>query len=216
MDQFGALAARIEEHGARQDRLIVAIAGPPGSGKSTLADRLCKDLNSRSAAAPATIVPMDGFHLDNALLERRGLLARKGAPETFDCAGYRHVLERIRQNDDVVAIPVFDRDMDVARAGAAIVRAEHKVILTEGNYLLLKRPPWAGLHGLFDLTIFLNVDMAILENRLVKRWLDYGLDEQAARQRAVSNDVPNARLVIDHSCAADLNLSPDDGGFQID
>ena len=215
MDQLGALAARIQEQTARQDRSIVAIAGPPGSGKSTLVDRLCKELNSRSATKLATIVPMDGFHFDNAVLERRGLLARKGAPETFDCLGYRHALERIRHNIDDVAIPVFDRDMDVAKAGAAIVRAKHKVILTEGNYLLLKRAPWSELQGLFDLTIFLDVDMAILEKRLLKRWLDYGLDEQAARQRAMTNDVPNARLVIEQSGDADLTLTADDSGFQI-
>ncbi len=214
MDRLGALAARIEEKAAPNDRTIVAIAGPPGSGKSTLAEKLCKDLNSRTAAEHATIVPMDGFHLDNALLERRGLLARKGAPETFDCPGYRHVLERIRQNSDDVAIPVFDREMDVAKAGAAIVTTGHKVVLTEGNYLLLKCAPWIELQGLFDLTIFLDVDMAILEKRLVKRWLDYGLDEQAARQRAGSNDLPNARLVIEHSGDADLTLTADDGGFQ--
>ncbi len=215
MDWLGELACRIQEQAALKNRSIVAIAGPPGSGKSTLADMLLKELNRRAAAEHATIVSMDGFHLDNAVLERRGLLARKGAPETFDCLGYRHVLERIRQNSDDVAIPVFDRDMDVAKAGAAIVRAEHKIILTEGNYLLLTFTPWAELEGLFDLRIFLDVDMAILEKRLVKRWLDHGLDEPAARQRAMSNDVPNARLVIEQSRHADLTLSPDDSGFQI-
>ena len=98
--------------------------------------------------------------------------------------------------------------MDLARAGAAIVRAQHKVILTEGNYLLLKGAPWGELQGLFDLRIFLDVDMATLEKRLVKRWLDHGLDEQAARQRANSNDLPNAKLVIERSRDADLTLSP--------
>ena len=74
--------------------------------------------------------------------------------------------------------------MDVARAGAAIIGSEHAIILTEGNYLLLQCPPWSGLQGLFDLTVFLNVDMTTLEKRLVTRWLDYGLDEPAARRRA--------------------------------
>ena len=216
MDWLGALASRIQEQVARQDRSIVAIAGPPGSGKSTLVDRLCKALNRQAAAEHAIIVPMDGFHFDNAVLERRGLLARKGAPETFDCSGYRHALERIRQNSGDVAIPVFDREKDIAIAGAAIVGGQHKVILTEGNYLLLETSPWLELQGLFDLSIFLDVDMTVLEKRLVRRWLDYGLDEQASRQRAMTNDVPNARLVIEHSCAADLTLTADDSGFQID
>ncbi len=215
MDWLGALGSRIEEHAARRDRSIVAIAGPPGSGKSTLADRLCNDFNATFATERATIVPMDGFHFDNIVLERRGLLARKGAPETFDCTGYRHTLERIRANSGDVAIPVFDRDMDVARAGAAIIGNEHAIILTEGNYLLLERPPWSGLHGLFDLTVFLNVDMTTLEKRLVTRWLDYGLDEPAAHRRATSNDLPNARLVVEHSRAADLTLTANDSGYQL-
>lgn len=186
---------------------MIGIAGPPGAGKSTLADALCARLNSRLPGEPALVVPMDGYHFDNDILIARDLLPRKGAPQTFDVAGFHHLLTRLLSGEENVAIPVFDRERDLARAGARLVTSAKRILLIEGNYLLLKHGDWAGLKPLFDLTLFLPVPMPVLETRLIQRWLDHGLDPKAAETRARSNDLPNAALVAAESQAADFNLS---------
>ena len=184
-------------------RLMVAIAGPPGAGKSTLSDDLRTALN-RGGEGPAVVVPMDGFHFDNVILDQRGLRSRKGSPLTFDCTGFAALLERLRGASEDVVIPVFDRSLDLARAGASIVRADHRIVLVEGNYLLLDQEPWSRLASFFDMTIYLDVPLAELERRLMQRWLDHGHDDQAARKRAFSNDIPNAELVVSSSRKADF------------
>lgn len=189
-----ALAADLLARAAGPGRFVLAIAGPPGAGKSTLAAALVAALE-RASPGIAALVPMDGFHLDNAVLEARGLMARKGAPETFDFDGYRAALGRIRAGEEV-AVPVFERRLDLARAGAAVVGPGHRIVVTEGNYLLLDRPPWSGLAGYFDRTLFVTVPEAELRARLVRRWLDHGLSPEAAVARAEANDLPNARLVL--------------------
>lgn len=178
-------------------RFMVAVAGPPGAGKSTSAAAL-------AAKVPgARVVPMDGFHYDNAILDARGLRAVKGSPPTFDAAGFRALLHRLRVEGDV-AIPTFDRSEDLARAGAEIVSADERILIVEGNYLLLDDPAWADLP--FDMTLFLSVPEEELHRRLLARWIDLGLGEEVARQKAEGNDLPNARLVNRASRPADLTL----------
>ena len=156
---------------------MVAIAGPPGSGKSTLAEQLKAEL--LQMGHQPVVVPMDGFHLDNAILEQRGRLHRKGAPETFDATGFVHLIERLSAaggKDDVV-IPVFDRDRDIAIAGADVVTKQADIILCEGNYLLIDQSPWVQLHEMWDQSILLNPGMDVIEQRLVQRWLDHGVSQ---------------------------------------
>jgi pantothenate kinase len=202
MSEIAHLAATLFRKGAGRGRLIVAIAGAPGSGKSTFAEALLPLLPAGSAA----IVPMDGFHFDNAILEKRGMAARKGAPETFDFDGFRHMLERLRRADGDVAVPLFDRKADLARAGAALVSAETKFVLVEGNYLLLDESPWYGLSPLFDVTVWLEVPAAELERRLTQRWLDHGLTLDHARNRTFGNDLPNAERIRARRRAADVTI----------
>jgi pantothenate kinase len=199
-----ALAAEIMRRGNGVQRLVVAIAGAPGSGKSTIAETLRQDIAARGETV--AVVPMDGFHFDNRVLEARGLLPRKGAPETFDVAGFHHLLGRIVAREPDVAIPVFDRSIEIARAGAAIVTAETRIILAEGNYLLLDEQPWTGLAPLFDLTVWLDVPLEELERRLIRRWLKHGFAGGAARQKALFNDIPNAERVAAGSRPADFVL----------
>jgi pantothenate kinase len=197
------LAAELLKRAGSAPRFIAGIAGPPGSGKSTLAENLLCELNTARPGC-AALVPMDGFHFDNAVIEPLGLLPRKGAPQTFDAEGFVAALARIRAGTGDVAVPVFDRTMDLARAGAALVKRTNPIVIVEGNYLLLDAPVWRDCAGLMDLTVFLRVPEDVLEARLVQRWLDHGLAPGAARQRALSNDIPNARLVAEGSLPADI------------
>ena len=146
-------------------RLMVAIAGPPGAGKSTFAEALVRELTASGESA--VVVPMDGFHFDDVILQARGQRSRKGAAFTFDSAGLEVLLQRIRQRGEDVAIPIFDRALELSRAGAAIVSAETRFVLVEGNYLLLRDEPWCRLHGLFDFRVFLDVPISELQRRLL-------------------------------------------------
>lgn len=201
--QVAALARDILARAAGRRRYLFAVAGAPGAGKSTLAEALVAALEA-IAPGRAALLPMDGFHFDNAVLAARGLLARKGAPETFDAAGLAATLDRIAAAGEPVAVPVFDRDLDLARAGARIIAPEQTIVVVEGNYLLLDDPPWSGLAGHFDRALFLDVDEAELTRRLVERWLGLGQAPEAARARAEGNDLPNARLVLARSRSADV------------
>lgn len=185
-------------------RYITAIAGAPGSGKSTLADRLATSLN-QSAPGTAEVFPMDGYHYDDHLLDERGWRARKGAPHTFDVAGFFHTLKRLRGNTEpAVAVPVFDRAIEIARAGARLINSSVRHVIVEGNYLLLDQDPWNSLPQLFDLTVFLDVPEPVLEARLTERWKALAPDD--FRTKMEGNDLPNARLVARHSRTADITL----------
>ncbi len=187
--------------------MVVALVGAPGSGKSTLSEALRAALVDQFGVS-AEVVPMDGFHYDNAILDARGWRARKGAPHTFDVAGLASMLERLRRQPlSDVAVPVFDRERDLSAASARIVGKEASLLLVEGNYLLLDQAPWRQLNGLFDLSVMIDCPRALLEQRLMARWLDLGLPEDKARQKVDGNDLPNADLVLSTSAAADLVFS---------
>lgn len=190
-------------------RHIVAVAGPPGSGKSTLSEQLCESLNARLTGDPVVVLPMDGYHLDNALLIEMDALERKGAPHTFDVDGFRLLLQRVSDSTDEIVIPVFDRTLDLARAGGRCIKKQHKLILVEGNYLLLDQPKWRDLRPLFDYSIYLDVTESVLRERLTQRWLDHGMPLPDATRRAEQNDIPNAQLVASNRLQADLILRQD-------
>ena len=198
---FDGLQAMLAKPGAA--RRLVAIAGAPGSGKSTVTDALVSHLNA-SRPGVAAVLPMDGYHYDDRVLDERGLRARKGAPDTFDVAGFRHVLGRLRADDEgEVAVPVFDRDLEISRAAARILPRAVRVVLVEGNYLLLDSKPWRDLHPFFDATVMVDVPVEILRQRLTARWEVYGLPAEEIRRRVEENDLPNGFLVTGQSVAAD-------------
>ena len=190
--------------GDSQQRRLIAIAAPPAAGKSTLAKVLVEALN-QSQADSAKVIPMDGFHLDNRVFLKRGLLTRKGAPETFDARGFMHLIKRLKVESEVV-FPLFDRERDIAIAGADVVQEQHKILVVEGNYLLLNREPWNQLSDLWDLSIWIEVEEAVLEQRLIERWLGYGFSEEEAKAKTLVNDLPNAKLIIKESKTAHYHI----------
>lgn len=200
MSEIAHIAATIFRKAGKSQRFVVAIAGPPGSGKSTLAEQLATLLPENSAV----VVPMDGFHYDNGVLERLGLRHRKGSPETFDLGGFAALLRRIRRGEPDIAIPVFDRNVELSRAGAALIGGDVKFILAEGNYLLLDEAPWSDLAPLFDFTIFLDVSREELQERLLQRWRDHGRSEDNGRDWVETNDMPNVDRVLARRRSADL------------
>lgn len=201
--QLQALVTEIEKRAQFGARFVVAIAGPPGAGKSTLAERLCEILNLRGRSA--AVLPMDGFHLDNGILEERGLLPRKGAPETFDVRGLGDILRAVRTGGEVL-VPVFDRSRELAIAAARCISPADRIILAEGNYLLLQDAQWADLAPLFDLTVMVAPSLEELERRLVDRWRGYGLAPEQIAAKVDGNDLPNGRLIIERSRQADMNF----------
>lgn len=204
MADAGRLAGELVARGETASRVLVAIAGAPGSGKSTIAASLCEELKRRDETA--VVVPMDGFHFDDAILNARGHRSRKGAPHTFDVAGLAVVLKRLKSCEPDVAIPLFDRALELSRAAAAVVGPHEKFILVEGNYLLLKSPPWNGLRPLFDITVMLDVPEAELQRRLAGRILRHGHSDSFAAHWIETNDMPNARTILGNSIKADIFL----------
>ena len=175
-----------------QHRHLVALAGPPAAGKSTLARDLVAALTARGQGA--ILVPMDGFHLDNAVLDWRGLRARKGAAETFDAAGFVHAMRRLTQEGEVI-LPDFDRAADLSVAGRIVVGPEHGIAVVEGNYLCCAQAPWHELMPLWSLAAFIDAPDEVLRDRLVRRWLDHGLSPDEAAARAGDNDMRNVAFI---------------------
>jgi pantothenate kinase len=200
MSEIATIAAAIFKRAGKAHRCLVAIAGPPGAGKSTLSTGL-RDVFPEGTAE---VVPMDGFHYDDLILNQRGLRSRKGAPETFDFAGFEVLLKRIKSGEPDIAIPVFDRSIELSRAAASVISADVKFILVEGNYLLLDEEPWSRLGSLFDFSIFVDVPRAELERRLLLRWRESGKSDEDARAWVASNDMPNVERVIARRRASDL------------
>jgi pantothenate kinase len=184
--------SRINALMAGGQRRLLGLVGAPGSGKSTLAQALLRALPGR-----AQIVPMDGFHLANIELRRLGRADRKGAPDTFDSAGYVALLRRLREQreDEIVYAPEFRREIEEPIAGAIPVLPETRLVITEGNYLLLDDGPWAGAASLLDEVWYVDVDDASRLERLVRRHEQFGRTRAAALAWVQQTDEPNARRI---------------------
>lgn len=193
--------ADLAEARAQGRRTITAIAGAPGSGKSTIAEALVATLNAREPGS-AAVFPMDGYHFDDAVLNARGHRPRKGAPFTFDVAGFGHMLARLRANTETeIAVPVFDRALEISRNAARIIPQSVKHLIVEGNYLLLNQSPWSDLRPLYDTAVFLDVPEDVLRARLLDRWK--ALSGEELRIKMDENDLPNALLVARESSGWD-------------
>lgn len=187
-------------------RRLLGIAGAPGAGKSTLTALLAEQL----PAGSCVVVPMDGFHLADIALARLGRAERKGAPDTFDAAGYVALLQRLRTampHDPPVWAPMFERELEQPLAGAIEVGAEVPLVLTEGNYLLLDQGPFAQVGAMLDARWFVEVPERMRHERLIARHERFGKPLAAAREWALGPDEDNARLVAATRERADAVVS---------
>nr|WP_307844608.1 nucleoside/nucleotide kinase family protein [Actinotalea solisilvae] len=197
-----ALLARARALAAGPRRLL-GLAGAPGAGKSTLAAAVVDALGER-----AVLVPMDGFHLAQAALERLGRADRKGAPDTFDAAGFVALLRRLRTEAGTVWAPAFDRALEEPVAGAIAVPPGVPLVVVEGNYLLHDDGDWGAVADLLDETWFVEVDDAVRVERLVARHVAFGKAPDAARAWVLGPDERNARLVAAGRARADVVVHP--------
>ncbi|MFF2997067.1 nucleoside/nucleotide kinase family protein [Streptomyces sp. NPDC057950] len=195
-------------------RAILGVAGSPGAGKTTLAERLVRELNGAGSRWVAQ-VPMDGFHLADVELERLGRRDRKGAPDTFDAAGYAALLRRLRDedggedDDGIVYAPGFERTLEQPIAGAVPVPRTARLIITEGNYLLLRDPAWERVRSRLDEVWFCELDEGERVRRLVARHEEFGKDHDTAVAWVLGTDQRNADLVAATRARADLVVGPE-------
>ncbi|MEO6999098.1 MAG: nucleoside/nucleotide kinase family protein [Terracoccus sp.] len=190
-----------------QGRAILGIGGTPGAGKTTLAEAIIREVARTRGPEWVAHVPMDGFHLADVQLARLNALGRKGAPDTFDAEGYAHLLERIRTDDaSWIYAPGFDRDLEQPLAAAMVVPPAARLVVTEGNYLLLEVDAWPRARAAVDAVWFVTGDEQVRLERLVQRHVDFGKGEQDARTWVAATDEPNAQLVAANSARADRHV----------
>jgi pantothenate kinase len=192
----------------RPGRAILGITGPPAAGKSTLAQALLAALAPRAA-----YVPLDGFHLAHQVLVDMGRVARKGAPDTFDAAGYVALLRRLRDpRQGVIYAPMFVREIEDSIANAIPVPPAVELVITEGNYLLVQSGPWAEVGPLLDEIWYLDLAEEVRLRRLTDRHVAFGRSASEARARATGTDQRNAVLIAATRERADLVISLTDTG----
>lgn len=179
---------------------MLGVTGAPGAGKSTFAEQLA------TAVGRAVVVPMDGFHLAQAELDRLGRADRKGAPDTFDAAGFVALLDRLRAQrpGEVVYAPAFDRHLEEPIAGALPIAPEVRLVVVEGNYLLHDDGVWAQVASALDECWYVELPEQVRVDRLIARHVEHGRSVTAAREWTLGTDQRNATLIAGTRSRADV------------
>jgi len=192
------------ESAANGQRIAIGLAGGPGSGKSTLAAELVTMLNAVKPGS-AALVPMDGFHMKHSKIEAMGQADYKGAPHTFEGAAFVSFLHHLKHATGPVSGPGYSRKIEDVVENAFTIQPEARVLVVEGNYLLLTEGPWAGVKALLDYAVFLDVPRDVIETRLLRRHGEEGLfSEERNRAHIARNDLPNYDLVDGSKDRADV------------
>jgi pantothenate kinase len=202
------LVARVKSLAeASSSRIAVGLTGGPGVGKSTLATQIVESLNAGDPGS-ATFVPMDGFHMRHSKLEKLGTVKDKGAPHTFEGGEFVEFLKVLKVAEKAVSGPGYSRKIEDVVDDAFTVAPETRILVTEGNYLLLSEPPWNGVKALLDLAVFIDVPREMVRSRLMKRHAEEGLfSEERNREHVARVDLPNYDLVVTSKPRADLVIN---------
>ncbi len=201
----------------KRTRFFLGITGPPATGKSTFSALLATTLNKTAGKEIAVVVPMDGFHLPNTVLEKRGLRPLKGIPETFDARGFIELLERLHHDlSESIWCPTYDRELHDRVENALEVDPEKRMILVEGNYLLLDTPPWDQVRPSLDQVWYLDTPREITMKRLVQRHIDGGRNLEQALKKVEGTDLPNTSLIEKTRTYADKIVRLSDPWIQED
>ncbi len=191
-------------------RYILGITGPPASGKSTLSRDLVRTINDREGAEIAVLLGMDGFHKSNADLKELGLLHLKGIPESFDSQKYVGLLSVLKKYpEETHHAPEFRREIEASIQNAIAIHPHHKLVVTEGNYLLLESYPWKELSQIIDEVWYLEIEEEIRLRRLTERHLFHGRSQEETAKKIDETDDPNTRLIEESKNRADRVLKID-------
>lgn len=187
---------------AQPGRRVLGIAGGPGTGKSTLAQKLAAELGPVAA-----YVPMDGFHMKHAKLEGLGTAADKGMPHTFEGAAFADFLAALKAATGDMSGPGYSRRIEDVVENAITVPATTRLLVVEGNYLLLATAPWWRVKPLLDRSVFIEVPREMVRARLMRRHAEEGLfTEERNRAHIERVDLVNYDTVMRSKPRADIAI----------
>jgi len=198
------LLALLEDR-ATDGRVVAGLAGVPGSGKSTFAGALAYVADRVLGPGRFAVVGMDGWHYPNAILDQLtttdaagkpvSLRERKGAPDSFDVAALAEALQRLRETDGAVRLPVYDRRRHDPVPDGLQVTPEARMVLVEGNFLLGDTPPWDAVSSRLDPKLLLASEPALARERVIARHIRGGCTPGEADAKYANNDRLNAEIV---------------------
>ncbi|KAF2441826.1 P-loop containing nucleoside triphosphate hydrolase protein [Karstenula rhodostoma CBS 690.94] len=215
-------------------RLLIAVSGIPGSGKTTLAAIVSNRLNELHAQhSPGTynsnplsaFLPMDGYHLSrrqlDALPDPVSAHACRGAEFTFDGESFLKLVKKLREplcaETHTLFAPSFDHAMKDPVADDIAIAPSIRIIIFEGNYLSLDKPPWKDAAAMMNELWFVDVDEDVARKRLIYRHVRAGIadNEESAAKRADENDLVNGKEVIENRLDVhEVVTSKDDDGWK--